>query len=371
MTQSGKESDLPAPDSYALVAADAAPVAAPVLAYAPPMPSDRSIPIGLIGAGGISFAHLDAYRTYGLNVVAIADRHLDRAQGRRDQFFPNANATDKLGDLVGNPDIKVLDITLHPNDRAPLIRQALEAGQHVLSQKPFVRDLELGLELVELAEAKGLQLAVNQNGRWAPHLSYMREAVAAGLIGQVTGVHISIQWDHSWIAGTPFEKIDQIVLDDFAIHWFDFLASLIGDTAQTVYATGTRAQDQQVASQLLAQAMVTYPGGQASLIFDGHTRFGAQDSTVVVGTLGTLRSTGPDLGRQAVSLTTAEGVARPQLGGQWFNDGFAGAMGALLVAVETGRPPINAARGNLVSLRLAGAAMTSARTGAPVNASGG
>lgn len=354
-----------AADSYALVAADAKPVAAPILDYAPRMPNDRSIPIGLIGAGGISFAHLDAYRKYGLNVVAIADRHLDRAQGRRDQFFPDAFATDKVDELIGDPGIRVLDITLHPSDRAPLIRKALEAGQHVLSQKPFVRDLEFGLELVELAEANGLQLAVNQNGRWAPHLSYMREAVSAGLIGQVTGVHISIQWDHSWTAGTPFEKIDQIVLDDFAIHWFDFLASIIGDTAQTVYATGTRAQDQQVASQLLAQALVAYPGGQASLVFDGHTRFGAQDSTVIVGTHGTLRSIGPDLGRQTVSLTTAEGVARPELSGQWFNDGFAGTMGALLVAVETGIPPINAARGNLISLRLAHAALASARTGVP------
>jgi predicted dehydrogenase len=41
-------------------------------------------------------------------------------------------------------------------------------------------------------------------------------------------------------------------------------------------------------------------------------------------------------------------------------------MGALLVAVETGKPPINAARENLISLRLVEAAMTSAKTGAPV-----
>jgi len=71
MTPSDKElADLPSADSYALVAADAKPVAAPVLDYAPPMPRDRSLPIGLIGAGGISSAHLDAYRKYGLNIVA-------------------------------------------------------------------------------------------------------------------------------------------------------------------------------------------------------------------------------------------------------------------------------------------------------------
>src|SRR6185312_8907924 len=49
--------NLPSQDSYALVAAEAKPVAAPILDYAPPMPRDRSIRIALIGAGGISFAH--------------------------------------------------------------------------------------------------------------------------------------------------------------------------------------------------------------------------------------------------------------------------------------------------------------------------
>ena len=367
MSPAGKEpNDLPTPDSYALVASDAKPFAAPALDYAPPMPRDRSVPIGLIGAGGISFAHLDAYRKYGLNVVAIADRHLDRAEVRRDQFFPEALATDAPGALIGNPAIPVLDITLHPKDRAPLIRQALEAGQHVLSQKPFVRDLDVGRALVELAETNKLVLAVNQNGRWAPHLSYIREAVAAGLIGEVTGVHVSIQWDHSWIAGTPFEKIDQIVLDDFAIHWFDFLASIIGDSAETVYATGIRARAQTIASQLIAQAIIAFPGGQASLVFDGNARHGPQDATVVVGTLGTLRSTGPDLGRQTVSLFTEQGVAQPLLSGQWFNDGFAGAMGALLVAREEGTQPINSARGNLISLRLCGVALESVHAAAPV-----
>jgi len=67
-----------------------------------------------------------------------------------------------------------------------------------------------------------------------------------------------------------------------------------------------------------------------------------------------------------VTLWTEAGVAQPELSGQWFNDSFAGAMGALLVAVETGLPPLNSARGNLVSLGLAAAAMESARSGMPV-----
>jgi predicted dehydrogenase len=358
--------ETPAPASYALVSGEAKPVPAPELAYQPPMPRDRSVPIGLVGAGGISFAHLDAYKKYGLNVVAICDRHLDRATLRRDAYFPDARATDRIEDVIGASGIPVVDITVHAKDRVDLMRRALQAGQHVLSQKPFVRDLAVGRELVELAAQKGLQLAVNQNGRWAPHLSYIREAAAAGLVGAVTGVHVSIHWDHTWIAGTPFAAMDHVILDDFAIHWLDFLVSIIGDRAERVFATVSRAEGQTMHAPLLAQVLVTYPGGQASLVFDANAPSGASDTTTVIGTKGTLRSTGPDLGRQSVSLYTAAGVATPVLAGTWFNDGFAGAMGALLVAVETGNEPIHSARGNLAALRLSQAAIESADTGRPV-----
>ncbi len=367
MTPPGETlSDRPSPDAYALAADEAKPIAAPILDYAPPMPRDCSIGIGLIGAGGISFAHLDAYRQYGLRVLAICDRHIDRATSRRDSFFPDALATDKVEDVIGRPDIRVLDITVHPRDRVSLMRRALEAGQHVLSQKPFVSDLQTGRELVALAQSKGLQLAVNQNGRWAPHLSYIREAVRAGLIGEPTGVHIAIDWDHTFIEGAPFANMPFVILDDFAIHWFDFLVSVIGDRAELVFATASRAHGQTVAAPLLSQAVIAYPGGQASLAFNGATAYGASDTTVVAGARGTLQSTGPDLGRQAVRLYTAEGVAEPQLTGRWFNDGFAGAMGALLCAIETGKEPIHSARGNLAALRLSHAAIESARSGQPV-----
>ncbi len=368
MTQSEKRpADLPSTDTYALVAPDLPAVQAPVLPYGPPMPRDRSFGIGLIGAGGISAAHLAAYRKYGLNVVAICDRHLDRAEARRDAYFQNARATDRLDEVIGQPDVAVVDLTLHPEGRAPLMRQALEAGQHVLSQKPFVRDLAVGRALVDLANEKRLQLAVNQNGRFAPHLSWMREAVSAGLIGEVTAVHVSIQWDHTWIAGTQFAEMPFVILEDFSIHWFDFLASVMGGGAERVFATTTRAHGQTIRPGLLVEVLVAYPGGHASLIFDANVAHGAADTTVVVGTLGSLRSSGPDLGRQSVSLHTGGGVAQPALSGAWFVEGFAGTMGALLSAIETGVEPINSARGNLASLRLCQAAIESVRASAPVS----
>ena len=291
-TEAGKAAE-PSQDDYALVAKAAAEVEAPDLPYRPPMPRDRGQPIALIGAGGISAAHLDAYARHGLNVVAICSRDLDRARARRDAYFPAARATDDFDSLLSDPNVSVLDLTAHADVRLELMRRALDAGKHVLSQKPFVENLDDGRELVELAARRGLKLAVNQNGRWAPHLAYIREALRAGLIGEVTGAHVEIRWNHGWIAGTPFETIDDLILWDFGIHWFDFLASVIGDRARLVHATTARAAGQTARPPLLAQALIAFDGGHASLVFDGATRYGARDSTSVIGAKGVASGSGP------------------------------------------------------------------------------
>jgi predicted dehydrogenase len=364
-------SETPDLEAYALKTTAAEEVAAPDLPYQPPEPQSYRPRIALVGAGGISAAHLDAYRTAGLDVAVVANRTLAKAEARRDEFFPQAEATDDIAGTLVRDDIEVLDITPHPAERYAMMETALVAGKHVLSQKPFVLDLDAGQRLCDLADEKGVVLAVNQNGRWAPHLSWMREAVAAGLIGKIQSCNISIHWDHSWIGGTAFESVDDLILYDFAIHWFDFLVSLIPASAgisraTSVFASTARAGSQSVRPPMLAGALVAFDGGQAALQFDGAARFGAEDRTFVTGSAGTLSSRGPDLGNQSVTLTTAAGRAVPRLEGTWFKEGFRGTMGALLKAAESGTQPLNAARGSLDALALTFAAIASARRGIPV-----
>ena len=357
----------PDADAYALKSAVLAEVAAPDLPYRPPMPRSYRPRIGVIGAGGIVSAHLDAYRSAGWEIAMLCNRTLAKAESKAAEFAPNARITDRWEEVLNDAAIDVVDITPHPADRLPIIEAALRAGKHVLSQKPFVLDLAEGRRLVDLARQNNVKLAVNQNGRWAPHLAWMREAVRAGLIGDVISTHISIHWNHGWIAGTPFERIEDLILYDFGIHWFDFLQSVTGGRAHSVVATAARATGQTAKAPLLAQVLVQMAGGQASLVFDGATPHGPRDTTYIAGTMGSLHSDGPDLGQQAVALITAEGIARPQLAGTWFNDGFRGAMGALLVAIEDGSEPANGAAENLESLALAFAAIQSRGSGQRVN----
>ena len=351
------------PDQYALETRVGETFTAPELPYKPRDAKIYRPQIGLIGCGGISATHLKAYLQANYNVVALCDKNLEKAERHRKTFFPNATVSNNPLELIQREDIGVLDIITHPKERVTLIEAALRAKKHVLSQKPFVTDLDVGLQLCDLADEMGVKLAVNQNGRWAPHLAYMREAARAGIIGEVISVHVDIHWDHTWTAGTPFENVEDLVLYDFGIHWFDFVSSLIGNRALRVQASRAFASQQTMRIPMLAQVLIEFEGGQASLVFDAHQKYGARDQTYLGGTLGSITSQGANLGEQTVTLYTKDGIAQPKLEGAWFDDGFHGAMAELLCAIEEQRQPLNNARDNLQSLALCFAAIAASKDG--------
>jgi predicted dehydrogenase len=321
----------------------------------------------MIGCGGISEYHLRAYRAAEYRVTALCDVDRQAAENRRQEFYPEAEVFTDYRDLLQNDEIEVIDVATHPEIRGPIIADCLKAGKHVLSQKPFVLDLDEGERLADLADASGRLLAVNQNGRWAPHLSYLREAVRAGMIGEVASVHCALHWDHSWVTGTAFEKVYHLILYDFAIHWFDFVATIASDVQPTrVYASTVRSPSQTILPALMGQAMIEFDTLQASLVFDGHTPHQPHDETVVTGTHGSLRSFGPDVNAQTVQWNCPLGSFRPTLTGRWFPDGFHGTMGELLCAIEEGREPTHSARNNLRSLEICFAALASALRHEPV-----
>lgn len=337
------------------------------LSYRPQNPREYAPPIGLIGCGAIAGHHLKAYKNAGYNVVALCDVDRARAEKRRAEFFPEARLYTDYHDLLRRDDVEVVDIATHPPQRPQLIEDAVHAGKHVLSQKPFVLDLDVGQRLVDLADERNVRLAVNQNGRWAPHFSYARCAVDSGLLGELAAAHFSVHWDHSWVQGTEFENIHHLVLYDFAIHWFDILTCFFrARKPLRVFASLARAAGQTVAPPLLAQALVEYDGGQASLVFDAFTQFDPHDRTYLTGTKGTLHSSGVDLKEQTLTLTTADGKYQPELKGTWFADGFHGTMGELLCSIEENREPGISGAKNLESLELCFAAVASADRHEPV-----
>lgn len=342
-------------------------IAAPELPYKPADLEANDLAIGMVGMGGISEQHCKAYSKAGYDVAAMCSRTRSKAVEKKEQFYSDSSVdiyTDYQA-ILERDDIDVVDLLPHPLEREQLIKDAIKAGKHVLSQKPFVVDLRVGKQLVGLAEEHGVKLAVNQNGRWAPHWSYIRHAIDSGLIGQPHGIHFNVDWNHNWIGNTDINDVEHTILYDFAIHWFDILQCFADEPPKKVYASYEPSPSQRADPPLLGQALVEFDSAQATLSFNGDTKLGPEDRTYIAGSKGTIKSEGPDLEEQEVTVYTSEGYATPELEGQWFPDGFHGAMAELLSAIEEDREPDNSARNNVSSLELCYAAVASAEDQEP------
>lgn len=345
----------------------------PDVDYRPPEPANP-LPIGLIGCGSVTDLHLSAYRRAGYDVVALCDVDEARARDRRDEYYPDADVYVDHAELLARDDVAVADVATHPGPRPAIVRDAIRAGTHVLSQKPFVADLETGERLVELADEAGVALAVNQNGRWAPYFAYLRELVDAGAMGDLVSGHVSVHWNHDG----GYEGRHHLFYR-FAIHFVDQLARLFPQPVERVHAKTTRAANQRSEIPLLGRIDMDLPGAQASVTLDGSVRAGVSFRTYVAGSEASVEVTGPnepwdggsgELERlpwqhESLSVYVPGGRLTPEIDGSWNTDGFRGAMGELQVAVEEGREPDHSGRDNLETMALCFAACASAVDGEP------
>ncbi|MBF9017447.1 MULTISPECIES: Gfo/Idh/MocA family protein [unclassified Oceanispirochaeta] len=341
---------------------------APLIEYMPPKPRHYKPSIALIGCGGISEQHLIAYTKAGWNISVLCDVNREKAEGAKHRFNLSSRIEENWENLINDDEIDVVDLAVHPRVRDRMFEPFINRKKHILSQKPFVTDIARGEEIVAKARDAGIKLAVNQNGRWSPHYSYIRGLIDEGALGDIQAIRHSISWDHTWTKGTPFEDIHFLILYDFGIHWFDLLACFLkGRKVNSIYAKASFAAGQDVKPPFLSSVIFDYEGGQASIDFNALTRYGQEDRTLVIGNRGTVESVGLDLLSQKVTFSCESGQATPELKGSWFPDGFVGSMGELLCGIEENREPSNNAADNLLSLRFCFAALKSAKTGRPVD----
>ena len=172
--------------------------------------TDRGVVrVGVLGAGAWArHAHLPGYaRDPRCAVVAIADPELDRARELAREFsIPTA--TGEAGDLFARGDIDLIDVCTPSHTHFELAWGALEAGKHVLCEKPVAYDFRDTRRARDLARRKGLKTKVGLTFRYSPAMRYMRALVEEGFVGTpfiFNGYEQNSQWlDPS----TPLRQVD-------------------------------------------------------------------------------------------------------------------------------------------------------------------
>ncbi len=347
--------------------------------HRPRFPDDRS-GVAVLGCGTIAqTAHLPAYRDHGVGVRGVWSRRPETTARVRDEFpFVERVYTD-VTDLLDDPEVRIVDIATGPVGRLAWIEAAIEAGKHVLAQKPLVAtaaDLAALPAVLRRAQDAGVTVAVNHNGRWAPAWRLATLLVRDGAIGDVVGVTHLHDKRLPPLAGTPFDDVDHMLVTDYLLHWIDISRTWLapGDVT-TVQAVDSRVPGQDPAARNPWSATVhlaTALGSSASLRIVGDVVASSPGCPFWIhGTEGTLRGS-VLMGSDALVLDRDGSQERLPLTGAWFVDGFAGAMGELMSALAEGRQPENAASDAAESVRLMLAARDSAADeGRPVRVGAG
>lgn len=110
---------------------------------------------------------------------------VERSKELSKERYPNATIVRNFEALIADPEIELIVINTPDSTHYTYARQALEAGKHLIIEKPFTTTTQQGEELIALAESKGLMLSVYQNRRWDADFLTVQEILNKGLLGRL------------------------------------------------------------------------------------------------------------------------------------------------------------------------------------------
>ena len=174
-----------------------------------PIDPARKIRVGVLGAGAWArFAHLPGYlRDDRCEVVAIADPNADLAHAAAADFgIPAVLPTHR--ELLARDDIDVVDVCTPSATHFELAWAALEAGKHVLCEKPVAFDYRDTLRAAALAAAKGLKTKLGFTFRYSPAMRYMKALIDEGYVG-TPFIFNGYEQNSQWLdPQTPLRQVD-------------------------------------------------------------------------------------------------------------------------------------------------------------------
>lgn len=189
----------------------------------------RRVKVGVIGTGFIGPAHIEALRRLGhVDVAALAERSAELAKSKA-QALGIAKSYGDYRELLKDDQIESVHVCSPNYLHYETAKAALEAGKHVVCEKPLAISVAEAEELVELADKTGLVNAVNFNIRYYPLMRQVRTMVQKGDVGQVFAVQGSYlqDWlfhptDYNWRL-EPDQSGQSRAIADIGSHWMDLI----------------------------------------------------------------------------------------------------------------------------------------------------
>lgn len=196
---------------------------------------------GLVGAGAIGRIRVQALRGLkGCELVAIADVDKDKARA-----ISGSVETGVFGSyeaMLRSEEVEAILVSTPPPSHEEIAVAALEAGKHVLCEKPLANSVEACRRMVETAQRTGRTLATGFNHRYFPAVQFVKQTLDSGIIGELD--HVRAFAGHTGLSefSAPWMYDKQVMgggaLADNGIHIIDLTRYLLGEVEE-VYGVAT------------------------------------------------------------------------------------------------------------------------------------
>ncbi len=331
---------------------------------------------GLIGCGRVAPRHAESVDALpDARLVAVADVRESRAA-----HFAKQYGADLLTDyhaLLARPDIDVVSICTPSGLHAQMTIDALQAGKHVICEKPIALSLADADRMIATAAATGRKLCVVLQNRYNPPMQDLRRIVDEGRLGRLLLGNATVRWyrpqeyyEDEW-HGTW--AMDGGALMNQSIHHIDALQWFMG-RAESVFAfTGTLAH--RMEAEDTGVAVIRFAGGGLGSVEGSTITYpeNIEGSVAVFGELGSAKIGGTALNRKVVwkvagelererEILTRDQVDPPSI----YGTSHQKVIADMIEAIRDDRAPKTHGAEARKSLALVLAIYESARTGQPV-----
>ena len=201
----------------------------------------NSLNVGIVGTGFIGPAHLEALRRNNVRVIGLAEATTELASEKAAELGIT-KAYPSYEKMLADPDIHVIHLATPNYLHYPHAKAALEAGKHVVCEKPLAMNSQESADLVKIARKTELVNVINFNIRFYPMAQQARQMVQNGDLGDIfilQGSYLQdwllLPTDWNWrlepeLGGTLR------AIGDIGSHWLDLMTFITGLKVKEVYA---------------------------------------------------------------------------------------------------------------------------------------
>ena len=196
------------------------------------MQDNPNIRIGLVGYGplfGMGRHHSEQIgNTHGFELAAICDKDPARLAAAKEEQGAHIPTFTDTTDLIHSGLIDLAIVIVPHVYHAPVAKPFLEAGLHVITEKPFTVHVSEADELIGLAREKGVMISVYHNRHWDPDILSLREIVEAGTIGDLYSIECHmVGYGAPGYAWRSHKAISGGAMYDMGAHQFEKILQLV------------------------------------------------------------------------------------------------------------------------------------------------